>query len=46
MADYLDKLVYPDIPETVLVGAAVSVRLFNLGIYAIRYAAAHSTITR
>jgi Protein of Unknown function (DUF2784) len=39
MMHYLDKLVYPDIPETVLVGAAVSVCLLNLGIYAIRYAA-------
>jgi Protein of Unknown function (DUF2784) len=43
MVHYLDKLVYPDIPETVLVGAAVSVCLFNLGIYAIRYAATRTT---
>ena len=42
MVRYLDQLVYPDIPQTVLVGAAVSVCLFNLGIYAVRYAAART----
>ena len=45
---YLDKLVYPDIPEPVLVAVAVSVCLFNLGIYVVRYrrSRAHSEITR
>ena len=39
---YLNKLIYPDIPEAVLVAVAVSVCLFNLGIYVIRYAAARA----
>ena len=33
LPQYLNKLVYPDIPEAVLVAAAVSVCLFSLGIY-------------
>jgi hypothetical protein len=37
MVHYLDKLVYPDIPEAVLMAVAVSVCLFNLGIYVVRY---------
>jgi hypothetical protein len=37
MVHYLDKLAYPDIPDAVLALVAVSVRLFNLGIYVIRY---------
>jgi hypothetical protein len=37
MVHYLDKLVYPDIPEAVLVAVAVSVCLFNLSIYVVRY---------
>lgn len=42
MVHYLNKLVYPDIPEAALVAVAVSVCLFNLGIYVIRYAAARA----
>jgi Protein of Unknown function (DUF2784) len=34
---YLEKLVYPDIPEAVLMAVAVSVCLFNLGIYVACY---------
>jgi hypothetical protein len=37
MVHYLNKLVYPDIPAAVLVAVAVSVCLFNLGIYVVRY---------
>jgi hypothetical protein len=42
MVHYLNKLVYPDIPEAVLVAAAVSVCLFNLGIYVVRYRRSHA----
>lgn len=34
---YLDRLVYPDIPETVLVSAGVLVCALNLAVYIWRY---------
>ncbi len=34
---YLDALVYPDVPLTLLVVCAVAVCAFNLGIYIFRY---------
>jgi hypothetical protein len=39
MVHYLNSVVYPDISEAVLVAVVVSVCLFNLDIYVIRYAA-------
>ena len=33
LVHYLDRLVYPDIPETVLVSCAVAVCVFNLAVY-------------
>ena len=38
---YLDALVYPDIPPTLLTLAGVAVCLFNLGIYAVRFRRRH-----
>jgi hypothetical protein len=46
MVHYLDKLVYPDIPEALLVAVAVTVCLFNLGIYVIRYRRAATRTAR
>lgn len=37
IAHYLDHLVYPDLPESVLVAAGVIVCAFNLGIYVWRF---------
>jgi hypothetical protein len=37
IAHYLERIVYPDIPEPALVGAGVAVCTFNLGIYVWRY---------
>ena len=37
IAHYLDRLVYPDIPEGALVIAGVSVCVFNLGVYGYRF---------
>lgn len=34
---YLDALVYPDVPPSLLVLCAVAVCLFSLGIYAVRF---------
>jgi hypothetical protein len=34
---YLDRLVYPDIPETILVAMGVSVCALNLAVYVWRY---------
>ncbi len=34
---YLDALVYPDVPLTLLIACAVAVCAFNLGIYIYRY---------
>ena len=34
---YLDRIVYPDIPESVLVSAGIVVCAFNLGVYVWRY---------
>ncbi|MBZ5615876.1 MAG: DUF2784 domain-containing protein [Acidobacteriia bacterium] len=34
---YLDALVYPDVPQSLLVLCAVAVCLFNLGLYAVRF---------
>lgn len=34
---YLDVLVYPDVPPSLLVLCAVVVCLFNLGVYAVRF---------
>ena len=34
---YLDSLVYPDVPPTLLMVVAAAVCLFNLGIYAVRF---------
>jgi uncharacterized membrane protein len=42
MLHYLNKLVYPGIPEAVLVTVAVAVCLFNLGIYVVRYRRSHA----
>src|SRR5713226_3165887 len=38
---YLDALVYPDIPPTLLTVAGVAVCLFNFGIYAVRFRRRH-----
>jgi hypothetical protein len=40
LAHYLDRLVYPDIPERVLVGGAIAVCVLNLCVYAYRFIAA------
>jgi hypothetical protein len=37
LVHYLDALVYPDIPVQLLVGCAVAVCLFNLGVYVVRF---------
>jgi hypothetical protein len=37
VAHYLDRIVYPDIPESVLVIAGVAICVVNLGIYGWRY---------
>jgi len=34
---YLDALIYPDVPPSLLVLCAVAVCLFNLGVYAVRF---------
>ncbi len=34
---YLDSLVYPDVPPTLLMVVASAVCLFNLGVYAVRF---------
>jgi len=34
---YLDALVYPDVPPSLLVLCAVAVCLFNLGVYTVRF---------
>ena len=34
---YLEAVVYPNVPETLLVTVAVAVCLFNLGIYGVRF---------
>jgi len=34
---YLDALVYPDVPPSLLTVCGVAVCLFNLGIYAVRF---------
>ena len=34
---YLDAVVYPDVPPSLLVLCAVAVCLFNLGVYAVRF---------
>jgi Protein of Unknown function (DUF2784) len=39
---YLDRLVYPDVPESVLVSIGVSVCAVNLGVYIWRYWSARS----
>jgi len=38
---YLDALVYPDVPPDLLTLAAVTVCVFNLGIYALRFRRRH-----
>jgi hypothetical protein len=43
LVHYLEALIYPDIPETLLVGSAVAVCLFNLGVYVVRYRGRHLT---
>jgi hypothetical protein len=46
LTHYLDRLVYPDIPESVLVVAGVIVCVANLGVYAWRFQrwrASHAT---
>ncbi len=37
LVHYLDAIVYPDLPVAWLVGAAVVICVFNLGVYALRY---------
>ena len=37
LVHYLEALVYPDVPQTLLVACAAAVCLFNLGIYAYRF---------
>lgn len=37
LVHYLDATVYPDIPVMVLIVCAVTVCLFNLGVYIVRY---------
>ena len=39
---YLDALVYPDIPQNVLIAGAVAACILNLWIYARRFRALHS----
>jgi uncharacterized protein DUF2784 len=37
LVHYLDAVVYPDLPVTLLMVTAVAVCLFNLGVYVFRY---------
>jgi len=37
LVHYLEAVIYPDIPALLLVGCAVTVCIFNLGIYVARY---------
>jgi hypothetical protein len=37
LVHYLEAVIYPDIPLLLLVGCAVAVCVFNLGVYAVRY---------
>jgi hypothetical protein len=37
LAHYLDRLVYPDVPEAALVTVAVAVCVLNLSVYVWRY---------
>lgn len=37
LVHYLEAVIYPDIPLLLLVGCAVAVCLFNLGIYTVRH---------
>ena len=45
LAHYLDRLVYPDIPERVLVTSAVGVCILNLGVYLSRFMASKARAT-
>ena len=40
---YLDALVYPDVPPSLLIVCGVAVCLFNLGIYTVRFRRRHTT---
>ena len=37
LVHYLDAIVYPEVPYTLLVSCAVGVCLFNLGVYVVRW---------
>jgi hypothetical protein len=37
LVHYLDRLVYPDLPVIMLVGAGVAICILNLGVYGWRY---------
>jgi len=37
LVHYLEAVIYPDIPILLLVGCAVAVCVFNLGVYIVRY---------
>lgn len=37
LTHYLDRLVYPDLPESMLIIAGIAVCILNLGIYVWRY---------
>jgi hypothetical protein len=37
LVHYIEALIYPDIPEVLLIACAVAVCLFNLGVYVVRY---------
>ena len=37
LTHYLERIVYPDLPESVLVVAGLTVCIFNLAVYAWRY---------
>lgn len=37
LVHYLEAVIYPDIPLLLLVGCAVAVCVFNLGVYVVRY---------
>ena len=37
LVHYLEAVIYPDIPLRLLVGCAVAVCVFNLGVYGVRY---------
>jgi hypothetical protein len=42
LVHYLEALIYPDIPEALLIGCAVAVCVFNLGVYILRYRRRHA----